>query len=184
LDAARKNVDPVIKWANWIAAFTGARLEEIVGAAAADIEHIDGVWCLHIRLDNRGEDATLKTRASTRIVPLHPAILAEGFLGYVNSVPRNGPLFPTLPCDAFGKRSGVATKRLGKWLRAVGITDPRKVYHSWRHTFITGCRNAGIDEETRNRITGHSDKKSVGRGYGSFEIKMMATALGQFKNPY
>jgi integrase len=80
-------------------------------------------------------------------IPLHPAILTEGFLGYVKSVPADGALFPNLPPDAFGKRSGVATKRISKWLRAVGVTDSRKDFHSWRHTFITECRNAHIDEE-------------------------------------
>jgi hypothetical protein len=44
LTAAKKSDDPVIRWANWIAAFTGARLEEIVGAAAADVvEEIDSI---------------------------------------------------------------------------------------------------------------------------------------------
>src|ERR1700730_4064104 len=51
------------------------------------------VWCLAIRLDNRGEDGSLNTEGSERKVPLHPAIIAEGFLDYVRSLPKNGPLF-------------------------------------------------------------------------------------------
>jgi len=34
---------------------------------------------------------------------------------------------------------------------------------------MNGSANVGIDEETRNRITGHSNERDVGRGYGSFD---------------
>jgi integrase len=202
LTVARKESDPVIRWANWIAAFTGARLEEIVGAAAADIEQIDGVWCLNIRLDNRIPDATLKNIVSKRIVPLHPAIIDEGFLVYAKSVPKGGPLFPKLPPDKFGKRSGVATKRIGRWLRddpengGVGITDPRKVFHSWRHFFKDECDFAEIEEKVHDAITGHKNEKKVGRKYGSlarnstpgssvraYQVELLAMNVNRLRNP-
>jgi hypothetical protein len=63
-------------------------LEEIGGANVADIYEFGGVWCLDIRLDYRGEDGSLKTEGSERKVPLHPAIIAEGFLDYARSLPK------------------------------------------------------------------------------------------------
>jgi integrase len=36
-----------------IAAHTGARLSEFIDAHTADIEMVEGVWCLQIREDNR-----------------------------------------------------------------------------------------------------------------------------------
>jgi integrase len=85
----------------WIAAFTGARLEEICGAVLADIETIDGVTRLHIRLDYREEGASLKNEHSERVVPLHPVIIAEGFLDYAGSLSGFGPR----STSSFGKTS-------------------------------------------------------------------------------
>ena len=69
-------------------------------------------------------------------------------------------------------RASTATKWIGKWVRGtVGVTDRRfDPNHSRRHRFISECREAGIDEETRNALTGHSDG-SVSRDYGEFYIR-------------
>src|SRR5580704_19515897 len=74
-----------------------------------------GIWCLDIRLDNRGEHGSLKNLGSERKVPLHPAVIEEGFLKYVAKLPKNGPLFPNLTPDRYGKRGGSGSKRLCRW---------------------------------------------------------------------
>src|SRR5262245_1007963 len=86
LIAARKSDDPVIRWSNWIAAYTSARLQEIVGSTKEDTKQINGYCCIDISLENRADDATLKNVGSKRLVPLHPAVLNEGFLNYVGSL--------------------------------------------------------------------------------------------------
>ena len=40
-----------------------------------------------------------------------------------------------------------------------------KTFHSFRHTFKRGCREAGISEEIHHALTGHSGG-GVGRAYG------------------
>ena len=95
LETARQEKDAHLRWVPWIEAFTGARLEEVCGGDAADIYEFGGVWVLDIRLDHRGDMASIKNEGSERRVPLHPAIIAEGFLDYVNSLPKKGPLSPT-----------------------------------------------------------------------------------------
>jgi site-specific recombinase XerD len=60
LMAARGETEPHRRWVPWLAAFSGARLEEICGANVADVYEFGGVWCLDIRLDNRGKDGSLK----------------------------------------------------------------------------------------------------------------------------
>jgi integrase len=184
LEAARKEKAAHLRWVPWIAALTGARLEEICGAMVADTETIDGVTCLHIRLDHREEGASLKNENSERIVPLHPAIIAEGFLDYVGSLKANGPLFPDLAPDSFGKRGGTGTKRIGRWVRGtVGITDPRKApSHSWRHRFKSVCRQAGIEEEIHDYLTGHGSGR-VGRDYGDYGLTVLAGAIERIKSP-
>ena len=83
--------------------------------------------------------------------------------------PNDGLLFPDIRPDRFGRRAGTATKWIGKWARQkVGITDRRfDPNHSWRHRFISECREAGVDKENRDALTGHSDG-SVSRDYGEF----------------
>jgi integrase len=97
LTAARHNDDPVVRWANWINAFCGARLEEIVGCMCEDIKEVNGQWCIDISLEKRD----VKNISSKRLVPLHAAVIEEGFLEYVHSLPH-GPLFPDLRVDKYG----------------------------------------------------------------------------------
>jgi integrase len=137
-----------------------------------DIEKVGDIYVLAIRLDYRDADASLKTEASDRKIPLHPALIEEGFMEYAAGLPKDGLLFPDIPPDRFGRRAGTATKWIGKWVRGtVGITDRRfDPNHAWRHRFVSECREAGVDEETRNALTGHSDG-SVSRDYGEFYIR-------------
>jgi integrase len=139
---------------------------------ARDIEKVGDIFVLAIRLDYRDADASLKTEGSDRKIPLHPALIDEGFMGYVAELPKDGLLFPEIPPDRFGRRAGTATKWIGKWVRhTVGMTDRRfDPNHSGRHRFISECREAGVDEETRNALTRHSDG-SVSRDYGEFYIR-------------
>ncbi len=73
LIAARGETEPHLRWVPWLACFTGARLEELVGAMVRDVETIEGVPCLHIRLDYRPRQASLKKmrtrRARSRCIP-------------------------------------------------------------------------------------------------------------------
>jgi hypothetical protein len=85
---------------------------------------------------------------------------------------ERGLLFPDIPPDRFCRRAGTATRWIGKWVRPkVGITDHRfDPKHSWRHRFLSECREAGVDRETCDALTGHSDG-SVSRDHGEFYIR-------------
>jgi integrase len=108
--AARQEEEPHLRWTPWVCAFTGCRLDEIVSAMARDIEKVGDIFVLAIRLDYRDADASLKTEGSDRKIPLHPALIDEGFMGYVAELPKDGLLFPDIPPDRFGRRAGTATK--------------------------------------------------------------------------
>lgn len=66
-----------------------------------------------------GAGRTLKNPGSQRMVPLHPALIAEGFVDYVRGLPATGPLFPQLSLGADGTR---ASARHARWVRELGIT--------------------------------------------------------------
>ena len=51
-----------------------------------------------------------------------------------------------------------------------------KSFHSLRHTLPSWLRAAGVDQETRMRIVGHSSK-GVHQGYTHHEIEQLAGAL-------
>ena len=185
LMAAREETEPHRRWVPWLAAFSGARLEEICGANAADVYEFGGVWCLDICLDNRGKDGSLKNLGSERKVPLHPAIVDEGFLRYVAMLRKDSPLFPNLTPDRYGRRGGSGSKRLCRWIRGnLGMDNKRKApNHAWRHRFKSVCRRAGIEEEYHEALTGHTGEGSEGREYGEYEVQVLYREICKITSP-
>lgn len=119
-----RHAEPHIYWLNWLGSDTGARLSELADAHTRDVVQIEGVWVIRIHTKNRSRDQRLKTFVSTRDVPLHAALLDEDFLEYVASI-GDGPLFPQLRLDGYGRRAGQASTEISDWLRkVVKITDP------------------------------------------------------------
>lgn len=112
----------------------------------------------------------LKTRTSQRVVPVHPQLITLGFLKYVEARRRESEtawLFPTVAPEMKGSLSAWS-KWWGRYLRNhVGIDDPNKVFHSFRHGFQDALRRTTPDEELRDALTGRSSGKSVGRTYGA-----------------
>ena len=185
-----RDAGPVIYWCNWLSSFEGARLSEIANAHTRDIMLVEGVWVMKIRRKYRSPDQRLKTIVSTRDVPLHSAVLAEGFLEYVKSV-GDGPLLPQLRLDAYGKRAGQASTDISHWLRnVVGITDPNKPFYSHRHTATSYLRNTllpdgspAVKEDVERYLVGHAGK-DVHAGYGKQWIETLKAAIEVIPNPF
>jgi hypothetical protein len=102
------------------------------------------------------------------MVPLHPALIAEGFLAHVQALPPGSPLFPDLTPDKFGMLTGTATKKHGYWVRRrVGITDETKdPAHAWRHRFEDQARRAGVPQNVTDGLLGHLNAANEADGYG------------------
>jgi len=165
LDAARKENDAARRWIPLLGAYSGARIAELAQLRAEDILPIAGIACMKIT----PEAGPLKTLSSERIVPLHPAVIEAGFLEYAQTAAR-GPLFPSIKPNVFGSRGGNATKVIGRWVRGLGIDDPRlSPSHSWRHRFKTLARQHGLAPDVSDAITGHS-ARSVADRYGEFPV--------------
>ncbi|TXN74261.1 site-specific integrase [Methylobacterium sp. WL8] len=172
LDAAAIEKDAVRRWVPWVCAFTGGRLSEVCQLRVEDIVEIEGTRALRFDADA----GSLKNIGSERTIPLHSALIAAGFLEFVSSR-KAGPLFPELSPDKFGKRGGNGTKVLGRWVRDLGLKDPRLApNHSWRHRFKTLARNHGLAPDIADAITGHSHR-SVGDRYGEYDLSAMKREL-------
>lgn len=172
-------------WLPILALATGARVEELAQLRVRDVELFrESRLLLNIRSE-RGQ-TRLKTASSERVVPVHTDVAAAGFTRYVQRQRSRGEewLFPDLKRDALGSRSGQFSKWFGRWLRGVrgcGIDDPRVVFHSFRHTFKTLCRGAGLPEEIHDALTGHAG--SVGRTYGAVPIETLVAAVDRIEFP-
>ncbi|WP_322518289.1 DUF6538 domain-containing protein [Rhodopseudomonas palustris] len=168
LKAAAAERDPVRRWVPWIGAYSGARISEICQLRSEDIKQIDGIWCMAFA----PEAGSLKTSGSERIIPVHPALIEAGFLKFAATV-KSGPLFAELAPDKFGKRGGNGTKVVGRFVRQLGLKDPRlSPSHSWRHRIKTSGRKFGLAQDILNAITGHG-AKSVADSYGEFPVEAL-----------
>ncbi|MNH89461.1 Tyrosine recombinase XerC [compost metagenome] len=167
-------------WRYWIpllGRFTGARLEELCQLHVDDFIQQQGIQC--IRIDDSGENQNLKNSSSRRLLPLHPALFELGLLGHVESVKATGAdrLFPELE-PVRGKLGHAPSKWFGRYKTKRGITDPKKTFHSFRHTLIDDLRDAGVQDSLIKRIVGHEDSSVTFGIYGSrTPLKAMAAAL-------
>ncbi|MBU8547168.1 MULTISPECIES: site-specific integrase [Roseomonadaceae] len=165
LTAARR-AKGFLRWLPWVLALSGCRIEEACGAVREDVREVRGVWVLDVNPEREGR--SLKTAQAQRLIPLHPALIAEGFLSHVQALKPGSPLFPDLPQGHYGGRGEVATKRQSRWVRGLGITDPKKApAHSWRHLMAETLRFLRVPTEAADAILGHDNPTNAGAGYGA-----------------
>ncbi|WP_143020997.1 hypothetical protein [Belnapia rosea] len=166
LGAARKEAGWQ-RWLPWLLCFTGARISEIAELRRGDVRQDSGVFVLDL---NPTAERAGKNDIFQRLIPVHPALIQEGFLDYVRALPPApaGPLFPDLAVAADGTRTGTATVVHRRWLRGtVGIQDPRKApAHSWRHRMEDQLRISRAPPEVVDAITGRHNPRNAGAGYG------------------
>ncbi len=165
LTAARAEMKPALRWAHWVMAFTGMRAGEVLQLTRGDIRTAEGVNFIYVNED--APSKTVKT-GQVRNVPLHPALVDEGFLDYVRTIKGDEPIFPDKGLDANGLRGTRAWNVIGIWVReTVGLTDATKAPdHAWRHRMEDSLRDVEAPEDARDAILGHA-RKTTGRLYGA-----------------
>ncbi|MCX5513751.1 site-specific integrase [Kaistia algarum] len=159
------------RWVPWLCAYTGGRVGELAQLRKQDIRHEAGRSVIHITPDA----GTVKTDEA-RDVPLHPHLVEQGFIDFVDRA-EPGPLFliPAKDGDVLGPLQGLKN-RLAEFVRQV-VADPRVApNHGWRHRFKSVCRDAGIDPGVRDAIQGHA-ARTVAEAYGEVSITAKANAI-------
>jgi integrase len=172
---ARKH--PWRYWLPLLGRATGARLEELCQLRVDDFIEHQGIQC--IRIDDSRGDQKLKNSSSRRLLPLHPALIDLGLLQHVKAVATAGAerLFPELEAVR-GKLGHAPSKWFGRYKTKQGVTDPRKTFHSFRHTLIDDLRDAEVQDSLIKRIAGHEDSAITFSIYGSrTPLRAMADAL-------
>ena len=154
-------------WLPRIAQWTGMRLEEIGQLLVSDIRVEKEINFINVEADtNSGK--RLKTISSNRRVPIHPELINAGFLDYVQQIrtTETKRLFPNLKSEGSRQLTASWSQWFSRYLRTeVGINDPRKTFHSFRHGFKEACRISGIPKDIHDQLTGHVSS-DVGDGYG------------------
>ncbi len=144
-------------WFPLIGLHTGMRVEEIAKLRTEDVRQEDGVWCFDIK--------KAKTKAGERLVPIHPRLIALGFLDHVKSV-RDERLWPELTPNSEGAYSHRFVVWFPEYRRLIGIDREGLVFHSFRHSFVSRLEEAGVDNVKIARIVGHKITNITAGTYG------------------
>ena len=176
---------PYMYWVPLLALFAGARLEEIMSLRTKDILIVGDVLCLDINreLDKRElgqamtdrqgnpvvQEKQLKNDDSVRICAIHPTVIDLGFVEYVEYRRQRNDirLFPETKVRAKTERHGTtASNWFGRYLDRRGITSRKKVFHSFRHTFINALKQNGVNLELARELAGHQGASITYALYG------------------
>lgn len=172
-------------WLPVLMFYTGARPEELAGLALSDLQHDKKLGWYMMLIDRpcdedaglfddtdvpRSHRRTLKNALSVRRVPVAQELIDLGLLRYVEWLRERGAtvLFPTLKKDSHGKLSGSFSKFFGRYKRAAGVVDRRKVLYSYRHTMKDMLEAAAVPSKYLKRLMGHTTGDgAITDGYGS-----------------
>lgn len=151
-------------WIPLIAVFSGARQEEICQLHIEDVQQQAEIWVFDI---NAKPPRQLKNKSAVRVVPIHKELIRIGFLEYVEAQRKAGRdrVFPNLEPGGADDRLGHGfTKWFTRYRRDVGLYEPGKDFHSFRHSATTLVHQGRVEDSIIDRITGHvSQGESAGR---------------------
>jgi integrase len=142
-------------WLPLMGLLTGARLNELCQLHLSDFEVIGGIDCINIQDVEDGQ--RVKNKSARRLVPVHDKLIEVGLIRYVDRLRAQGHdrLFPTLELteDGYGK---MPSRWFGRFKNRCGIMEKHtKVFHSFRHTFISSLLNNDVPETAIAPIVGH-----------------------------
>ena len=155
-------------WIPLLGLFTGMRLGEIVQLQCADIKHEGDVWFFDVSR-TEGDGKQLKTASSQRKVPIHPTLVALGFLELVAKAMQSRPkgrLFADIDPGADGYFSHNFSKYFSRYAKAIGMKTEKTAFHSFRHNFKDALVRANVADSRIKALLGHADG-SVTAAYGS-----------------
>ena len=159
------------RWWPWVCAYSGMRIGEVGQLRASDVV-TDGDGSFIIVDPEAGG---LKTRAANRVVPVHDALVREGFVAWAQG--QRGRLFGELRVSKDGRLNEAAADRARRWVRRAvpDLPADRKPSHGFRHRFLTLCRQHGVRPDAGQAIVGHALRtKDVTDSYGEFTRTTLA----------
>lgn len=152
---------PAYYWLPILAIHSGARIEELASLKVSAIQKTGEIW--HFKIDKA------KNKNSIRQIPIHPKVIELGFLDYLETVKNGDMVFPDLTSGANGFSKN-ASRRFGQYLEKVGIKNDRKVFHSFRSTFINWMTNLNTHPAILMGIVGHFEQGKLDFSSPHFQV--------------
>ena len=152
-------------WLPILALFHGNRLEEFAQLRRRDIGCEQEIWSFNLTDD---DGRMLKNAQSRRRVPMHPTVIALGFLDHVDTTCPNPDdnVFPDLrPGESDNRLGHDFTKWWSRYRMDVGLYEKGQDYHAFRHTVITALFAAGVPQQYVELIAGHAGQGMSGGVY-------------------
>ena len=177
-------------WLPLICLFMGMRPNEVAQMLVEDLKRSSkGTRYLDVAATADDDDGdhvssrkSLKTASSRRKIPLHPELIAIGFLQFVESRKKTGAgsrLFPDLKPDKYGNHASYALKRFrDTYLPSALKLEPRQSFYSFRHSWRDALRRVDAQPATLQALEGWSQGKLASDDYGDksdpdFQAKYM-----------
>jgi len=163
-------------WIPLVGLWSGMRLDEICQLHLEDVKDIGGIPCFDV---NDHGTKKVKTAASVRQVPIHPALVDLGFLEYVKALQAHGVarLWPNLSRGRDGY-SHVFTKVYQRLNRKAITQDSKKVFHSFRHGMSDFLKQSGELETVAAAILGHEHPNMTFGTYGKeYRVSLLLDSL-------
>ena len=159
--------------------YHGLRPAEACQLRVADIRYKDGIQCFVISED--GYDQRVKTTSSIRYVPIHSALINQGFLDYIakRKSARCIQLFSYKPDGKWEDWSKRYCQQFGRLQTAIGMpAKARPTAYGFRHTFIDELKQKGIEESLVAQIVGHTHQSMTFGRYGKkYPIQTLASVI-------
>jgi len=169
------NAAPTLDWQTliFLGYFVGARLRDCIHMKWEHIHPEEGVIIYHQQ----------KTGKKV-IVPMHYHVIEH--LKYISTFGTTGFLCPKLASKGTGGKHGLSEgfKRIvvkagidPMVVQGKGIRNfTKRTFHSLRHSFNSVLANAGVAEEVRMKLTGHSSK-AMNTRYTHLQVAMLKNAV-------
>lgn len=142
-------------WIPIIGLYTGGRIGEIAALQTKHFFKKTNLEIMHL--------PGTKNRCAPRDIPIHPDLINLGILDLVEFRKKAGKsmIFELKPSGQNGY-GGTPSSWFSEFIREkAGISDDRKVFHSFRHTIVDHLRQHESQQEARMQYLGHSTGNSV-----------------------
>lgn len=156
-------------WLPLLGVYVGGRINELCQLRLSDIRMTEtGTWYIDINEDTA--DKSLKRQSDTgvcwskRKVPVHPALIANGFIAWCERLRQEGyqRLFPELSWNADSHYAKEPIRAMSQFFLSLGLPrDNTKVFHSFRHGFNNAIAKLVCSPEWRKRLMGHEPGSGV-----------------------